>query len=199
MSNIQNQLTYANSLNLTKISIEENKPILKTEHNYLHICTFKSPTLSAFISDKGNHAISEGVKNGYTLIKKNPNTQKIEIIYPYNYEAKNNEILQKNCTRGIKSMINNWNNYITSKGLNSFIGTSAAYLELFLGIFIILGLFTRITAILIAVYMLYAIYIAHYGSPMNTYFYQICLVILAIIIGINDNNDYSIDKLIKKS
>ena len=125
MSNIQNQENYVNRLNSTKISIEENKPILKTEHNYLHICTFKSPTLSAFISDKGNHAISEGVKNGYTLIKKNPNTQKIEIIYPYNYEAKNNEILQKNCRRGIKSMINNWNNY--RDDLNELLGDISPY------------------------------------------------------------------------
>lgn len=97
MSNIQNQLTYANSLNLTKISLE---------------------------NEKGNsyHATKndESVKNGYTLIKKNPNTQKIEIIYPYNYEAKNNEILQKNCSRGIKSMINNWNNY--RDDLNDLLG-----------------------------------------------------------------------------
>ena len=100
---------------------------------------------------------------------------------------------------GSVKKLNDWNDYITSKGLNSFIGTSAAYLELFLGIFIILGLFTRIVSILIAIYMLCAIYIAHYGSPMNTYFYQICLLILSIILSINDDNKYSIDQLIKKS
>ena len=97
MSNIQNQLTYANSLNLTKISLENEKG------NSYH--TTRN---------------DESVKNGYTLIKKNPNTQKIEIIYPYNYEAKNNEILQKNCSRGIKSMINNWNNY--RDDLNDLLG-----------------------------------------------------------------------------
>ena len=100
---------------------------------------------------------------------------------------------------GSTKSLNKWNTYITTKGFNSFIGTFTAYLELFLGIFIILGLFTRITAIIIAIYMLCAIYIAHYGSPINTYFYQICLLILAIMIGINDDNKYSIDKLIKKS
>jgi len=102
MSNIQNQLTYANSLNLTKRSLENEK-------------------------DKSYHATrnNESVKNGYTLIKKNPNTQKIEIIYPYNYEAKNNEILQKNCSRGIKSMINNWNNY--RDDLNDLLGDTSPY------------------------------------------------------------------------
>ena len=45
--------------------------------------------------------------------------------------------------------------------------------------------------------MLSAIYISHYGSPINTYFYQICLLILAILIGLNDNK-YSIDQLMKR-
>ena len=100
---------------------------------------------------------------------------------------------------GFKKSLDEWNTYISSKGFNSFIGTFAAYLELFLGIFIILGLFTHIVSILIAIYMVFAIYIAHYGSPINTYFYQICLLFLAIMISINDNNKYSIDELIKKS
>ena len=100
---------------------------------------------------------------------------------------------------GSKKSLEEWNTYISSKGFNSFIGTFAAYFELFLGIFIIFGLFTRIVSILIAIYMLCAIYIAHYGSPINTYFYQICLLILAVMIGINDNNKYSIDQLMKKS
>jgi len=98
---------------------------------------------------------------------------------------------------GSKKSLDEWNTYITSKGFNTFIGTFAAYFELLLGIFIILGLFTRIVSILIAIYMLSAIYISHYGSPINTYFYQICLLILAILIGLNDNK-YSIDQLMKR-
>jgi putative oxidoreductase len=100
---------------------------------------------------------------------------------------------------GSKKSLDEWNNYISSKGFNSFIGTFAAYLELFLGIFIILGLFTRIVSILIAVYMVFAIFIAHYGSPIKEYFYQICLLLLAITISINDNNKYSIDHIMKKT
>jgi uncharacterized membrane protein YphA (DoxX/SURF4 family) len=98
-----------------------------------------------------------------------------------------------------KKSLDEWNTYITSKGFNSFIGTFAAYLELFLGIFIILGLFTRIISILIAVYMVFAIFIAHYGSPIKEYFYQICLLLLAITISINDSNVYSIDHIMKKT
>jgi putative oxidoreductase len=100
---------------------------------------------------------------------------------------------------GSKKSLDEWNTYITSKGFNSFIGTFAAYLELFLGIFIILGLFTRIISILIAVYMVFAIFIAHYGSPIKEYFYQICLLLLAITISINDSNVYSIDHIMKKT
>ena len=96
-----------------------------------------------------------------------------------------------------KKSLEEWNTYISSKGFNSFIGTFATYFELFLGIFIIFGLFTRIVSALIAIYMLCAIYIAHYGSPFNTYFYQICLLFLAIMISINDNNKYSIDHIVK--
>ena len=100
---------------------------------------------------------------------------------------------------GSKKSLDEWNNYISSKGFNAFVGTFAAYLELFLGIFIILGLFTRIISILIAVYMVFAIFIAHYGSPIKEYFYQISLLLLAIMISINDNDKYSIDQIMKKS
>jgi putative oxidoreductase len=98
-----------------------------------------------------------------------------------------------------KQNLDEWNTYITSKGFNSFVGTFVAYIELFLGIFIIFGLFTSITSILIAIYMVCAIYISHYGSSVHTYFYQICLLILAILVIINSNNKYSIDNIIKNS
>jgi putative oxidoreductase len=96
-----------------------------------------------------------------------------------------------------KKSLDSWNTYVISKGFNSFIGIFAAYLEIFLGIFIILGLFTRIISVLIAIYMLFAIFIAHYGSPINTYLYQICILILAIMVSVKGYDNYSIDHIIK--
>ncbi len=86
MSIINPVTSYAYTTLNTKINKNfYTKPQLKTKQDYL--------------------------KNGYCLIKKNPNTKAIEITYPYNYESKQKELFQKKYNITIKKMINNWNNY----------------------------------------------------------------------------------------
>lgn len=93
----------------------------------------------------------------------------------------------------------NWNDFLMSK--KSTFGYSfslfIAYCETIIGIFLVLGLFTRITAIIGIIFMCAAIYIAHINEPINTYSYQISLVLILICISIYGGGDYSIDYLLK--
>ena len=65
------------------------------------------------------------LKNGYSLIRKNPITKKVEITYSYSYDLKKKELEQQNYNKTIASMINNWNNYRDE--LNDLLGDISPY------------------------------------------------------------------------
>jgi len=65
------------------------------------------------------------LKNGYSLIKRNQFTKKIEISYSYNYEAINKEHEQKKYKQGIETMISRWNNYRDE--VNAILGDLSPY------------------------------------------------------------------------
>jgi hypothetical protein len=65
------------------------------------------------------------LKNGYSLIKRNPTTKKVEITYSINYELKKKELEQQNYNKALASMINNWNNY--RDDLNNLLGDISPY------------------------------------------------------------------------
>jgi len=67
------------------------------------------------------------LKNGYSLIKRNPNTKKIEIIYSHNYDRITKELEQKKHKRGIETMINRWNIY--RDDVNNFLGDLSPYIN----------------------------------------------------------------------
>ena len=64
---------------------------------------------------------------GYTLIKRNPVTNKISISYSKNYEAKKKEYEQKNYNTIMNAMISNWNNYRDE--LNELLGDMSPYIN----------------------------------------------------------------------
>ena len=65
------------------------------------------------------------LKNGYSLIKRNPTTKKVEITYSNYYESKKKELEQQNYNTILASMINNWNNYRDE--LNNLLGDISPY------------------------------------------------------------------------
>jgi len=65
------------------------------------------------------------LKNGYSLIKKNPITKKVEILYSSNYESKKKELEQQKHNIILASMINRWNNY--RDDLNNLLGDTSPY------------------------------------------------------------------------
>jgi hypothetical protein len=67
------------------------------------------------------------LKNGYSLIKRNPITKKVEITYSHNYKSKKKELEQQHYNKTITSMINNWNNYRDE--LNDLLGDISPYYD----------------------------------------------------------------------
>ena len=65
------------------------------------------------------------LKNGYSLIKRNPLTKKVEITLSYNYEAINKDLESKKYKRGIETMIHNWNSYRDE--INNILGDTSPY------------------------------------------------------------------------
>jgi hypothetical protein len=65
------------------------------------------------------------LKNGYSLIRRNPQTKKVEITHSYNYEAINKELESKKYKRGIETMIHNWNSYRDE--INNILGDTSPY------------------------------------------------------------------------
>ena len=75
--------------------------------------TYSAKTLNTYKYKSSNKLVTSEnyLKNGYSLIKRNPITKKIEISYSTNYDAINKELEQKKYKHGIETMINRWNNY----------------------------------------------------------------------------------------
>ena len=96
----------------------------KTKNNQ----SYASTILNVCESNNSNNklkTLDSYLQNGYSLIKKNPITNKIEITYSYNYDSKKKELEQQNYNKTITSMINNWNNYRDE--LNDLLGDISPY------------------------------------------------------------------------
>jgi hypothetical protein len=65
------------------------------------------------------------LKNGYSLIKRNPNTKKVEIIYSLNHSTIAKDLEQKKYKYGINTMISRWNNYRDE--MNAILGDLSPY------------------------------------------------------------------------
>jgi hypothetical protein len=70
-------------------------------------------------------SLNSYLKNGYSLIKRNPITKKVEITFSNNYESKKKELEHQNYNKVLASMINNWNNYRDE--LNNLLGDTSPY------------------------------------------------------------------------
>jgi hypothetical protein len=89
--------------------------------------TYSSKILNGHMSKSGVKLVTSEnyLKNGYSLIKRNPTTKKIEITYSHNRDAVNKELEQKKFKQGIETMITRWNNYRDE--LNNILGDLSPY------------------------------------------------------------------------
>ena len=90
--------------------------------------SYASTTLNVCKCNNNNKklkTLDSYLKNGYSLIKRNPTTKKVEITYSHNYESKKKELEQQHYNKTIAAMINNWNNYRDE--LNDLLGYISPY------------------------------------------------------------------------
>ena len=89
--------------------------------------TYSSKILNFNNTNSNNKLITTKnyLKNGYSLIKRNPLTKKVEIIYSHSYHTINKELEQRKYKQGIETMINRWNNYRDE--VNNILGDLSPY------------------------------------------------------------------------
>jgi hypothetical protein len=92
--------------------------------------SYASTTLNVCKYNNNNEklkTLDSYLKNGYSLIKRNPITKKVEITHSHNYKSKKKELEQQHYNKTITSMINNWNNYRDE--LNDLLGDISPYYD----------------------------------------------------------------------
>jgi len=96
------------------------------------------------------------------------------------------------------SGLEKWSEYLSTKNYSKFTAISAAYIEMIAGFLLIIGAFTKASAISMIVFMLFAVAIAHwengYFSQKGGYEYQLLLIVSCIIVLLLGGGEYSVDK-----
>jgi putative oxidoreductase len=80
------------------------------------------------------------------------------------------------------SALHHYAHYVTTLGLPYWLGYVSAYTEFVGGIFLIVGLLTRLTAFLVAINMLVAFVTVGFHQGFDFYNYILALAILAIML-----------------
>ena len=92
--------------------------------------------------------------------------------------------------------VENWTSYLVSKNVPSFLGFVSAWFEFIIGILLLLGIFTRLSSLGLIIFMIIAILIAHINDPVDTYFYQIGIILCGIIVLLGGGGKYSLDNFL---
>ncbi len=84
-------------------------------------------------------------------------------------------------------------------GLPAFIAYAVAYIEFIGGLLLIIGLFTKVAAILLAVVMIGAIVKVKFAKGfLGGYEFDFMLLMASLAIAVSSSGAYSIDRLWKK-
>lgn len=101
------------------------------------------------------------------------------------------------------SGLEKWSEYLASQNYSKPIAYLAAYVEMIAGILLIAGVFTKLSAGSMLIFMLFAVWIAHfekgYFSQKGGYEYQLLLIVSCVVLIILGGGEFSIDKYIFSS
>lgn len=96
------------------------------------------------------------------------------------------------------SGLEKWGNYLSTFSIPKSLSPLIAIAELLFGITLLVGLFTRSSALVAFVFMLFAIFLAHYdkGFFVNKggYEYALVLAIVSLSLYFTGAGEYSVDK-----
>lgn len=96
------------------------------------------------------------------------------------------------------SGLKNWNTYLKkSFNLPEFVGYTSAFTEMIFGFFLIIGLFTRVSSIIMIVFMLFATFMVHWKNGFfitkNGYEYCLLIIVCLLSVTIMGGGEYSVD------
>jgi putative oxidoreductase len=96
------------------------------------------------------------------------------------------------------SGLKKWNEYLKSSfKLPEIVGYISAISEMIFGIFLIAGLFTRISSLIMIIFMLFATFMVHWknGFFITNKGYEYCLLIIVCLISLTimGGGEYSVD------
>jgi putative oxidoreductase len=98
------------------------------------------------------------------------------------------------------SGLEKWSEYLSSQNYSKPVAYLAAYLEMIAGILLIAGVFTKLSAGSMLIFMLFAVWIAHlekgYFSQKGGYEYQLLLIVSCVVLIILGGGEHSLDKYI---
>ena len=92
---------------------------------------------------------------------------------------------------------NSWIDYMNSKQISSLWAIAAIIAEIFIGVKILFGLYTRISALGGLAFMIAALYIAHSNDPIfgeKGISYQILIMLLCIGLALTGGGKYVVIK-----
>lgn len=90
-----------------------------------------------------------------------------------------------------------WMSYMNSLNINTIFAVFAIIFEIFIGFFIILGLYTRLVSLGGIIFMFIALYLAHSKHPIlgeNGISYQILIILICVGLTLTGGGKYSIIK-----
>jgi len=94
--------------------------------------------------------------------------------------------------------LDKWGEYLSSKKYPTFVAKSAAVIEMIAGFLLIIGAFTKLSALSMIVFMLFAIMIAHldkgYFAQKGGYEYQMLLIVCCVVVIMLGGGKYSVDR-----
>lgn len=96
------------------------------------------------------------------------------------------------------SGLQKWNTYLKSSfKLPEFIGYTSAFTEMIFGLFLIVGLFTRVSSIIMIIFMLFATFMVHWKNGFfitkNGYEYCLLITVCLLVLSIMGGGEYSVD------
>lgn len=90
---------------------------------------------------------------------------------------------------------NPWIEYMKSLGITTFPAVFAIVLEILIGLGLLFGLYTRITALTGILFMIIAVYLAHRNDPIlgeKGIGYQILIILMCIGLTVTEGGKYSV-------
>ena len=89
-----------------------------------------------------------------------------------------------------------WEKFMATFGLPKIMANAIALIEFLGGLFILLGVFTKISSIAMIIFMLFAIFLVHkdkgFLAQKGGYEYQLLIIVCCVVVALNGGGLYRV-------